>query len=100
MVRATVACALSHRGHASEQCLSVALVEAAAQPGFPSPQRIAEADYELRVSAISPAAQRLFERIGMWPRIRDTRISPFRSMRVWDATGRGRLTLDAAEVGL
>lgn len=98
MVGATLACALSH--DQTRRRLSVAVVEAAAPPGFPSPEKIADADYDLRVSAISPAAQRLFERIGMWPRIRDTRISPFRSMRVWDATGAGRLTMDAAEVGL
>lgn len=99
MVGATLACALRRAG-TGRGALSVAVVEAGQRPDFAPPGQTADADYDLRVSAISPAARRLFERIGMWRRIRDTRISPFRAMRVWDAAGSGRLSLDAADVGL
>ncbi|MEO0630291.1 MAG: FAD-dependent monooxygenase, partial [Planctomycetota bacterium] len=39
----------------------------------------------LRVSAIAPASQALFERVGAWQRLPASHVAPFTTMRVWDA---------------
>jgi 2-octaprenylphenol hydroxylase len=56
-------------------------------------------DYDLRVSALSRASQRIFESLGVWPAIAARRISPYRHMCVWDATGWGEIHFDSREVG-
>jgi 2-octaprenylphenol hydroxylase len=89
MVGTTLAVALNRAG------FDVALVEA----GHPVRYDPA-ADYDLRVSALSAASQRLFERLGIWPAIAAGRASPYREMHVWDAGGQGVLHFDAAELGL
>ncbi len=89
MVGTTLAVALQQAGFA------VALIEAG-HPVHYDPH----AAYDLRVSALSAASQRLFERLQIWPSIEPGRISPFRQMHVWDSTGHGVLHFDAAELGL
>ncbi len=89
MVGTTLAVALARAG------FDVALIEAAP----PAPYDPAS-DYDLRVSALSAASQRLFARLGIWPAIAAGRISPYREMQVWDAGGAGILHFDAAELGL
>lgn len=96
MVGATLAAALvqpqSHR-HGPK----VALVEAGGAPDYP--QQAPVGDYDLRVSAISPASQRFLTAAGVWLRVAATRVSPFRFMRIWDARGAGELVIDAADMG-
>lgn len=89
MVGTTLAAALHRAG------FDVALVEAG-HPVHYDPQD----DYDLRVSALSAASQRLFQRLEIWPAIAAGRISPYREMHVWDSTGHGLLHFDAAELGL
>jgi 2-polyprenylphenol 6-hydroxylase len=89
MVGTTLAVALQRAG------FDVALIEAAPPAPYDP-----ESDYDLRVSALSAASQRLFERLGIWPAIAAGRISPYREMHVWDAGGAGLLHFDAAELGL
>lgn len=55
--------------------------------------------YDLRVSAINYASQKIFEKIDVWPEIKKARISPFRGMQVWDGTGNGRIEFDCFEIG-
>lgn len=88
MVGATLACALGQAG------MRVALVEAQEPPSVP------QGDHDLRVSAISVGAQRIFQHLGIWPGIEHARVSPLRAMRVWDALGAGHIEFDAAELGL
>jgi 2-octaprenylphenol hydroxylase len=56
----------------------------------------------LRVSALSEASRRVLEACGAWEEIAAARISPYRSMRVWDgevpAGGPGAIRFDAADV--
>ena len=54
---------------------------------------------DLRVSALTRASQRILENLGVWNRMSEMRISPYRGMLVWDATGSGSIEFDAAEIG-
>lgn len=62
--------------------LSIALVEArppAAPPGE---------DFDLRVSAISRASERVLRAVGAWQEVSATRAAPYEEMVVWDAASR------------
>ncbi len=54
---------------------------------------------DIRVYAITRASERLFAELGIWPRLKELGVSPFREMRVWDAGGSGAVHFDSAEVG-
>ena len=88
MVGSTLACALGGSR------LKVALLEGA-QPECIRP----EDDIDLRVSAIGHASQRIFAALNTWDAMSAVRVSPFRGMRVWDATGSGKIHFDSAEIG-
>ncbi|MCK7574757.1 MAG: hypothetical protein MZV65_01890 [Chromatiales bacterium] len=51
------------------------------------------------MSAISRASQRIFAAVGAWDGMIAWRVSPFRDMRVWDATGFGSIHFDSADIG-
>ena len=88
MVGATLAGALGRRG------LRVALVEAqSAQPESDWPE------FDLRVSAVSRASQRIFESLDVWSGMVSRRASPYRQMHVWDAAGPGSIHFDSADLG-
>lgn len=72
----------------------VALVEARE----PKPWR-AEDDVDLRVVALAPDARELLDDLDVWPSIANSRIGPYRHMRVWDALAPGKLAFDAADSG-
>jgi 2-octaprenylphenol hydroxylase len=93
MVGATLACALGGQGFA------VTLVEAR-EPALDWP----DDSYDLRVSAINRASQRIFDRLGVWPAMAARRVTPYRAMRVWDAADGGgvsgsEIRFDAADIG-
>ncbi|MDH5445257.1 MAG: UbiH/UbiF/VisC/COQ6 family ubiquinone biosynthesis hydroxylase [Gammaproteobacteria bacterium] len=88
MVGATLACALG------DSHLSVILLEAGS-----GEYTLPDKGYELRVSAITRASQRIFETLGVWPGIESRRISPYRDMHVWDASGSGVIHFDSADIG-
>lgn len=88
MVGATLACALG------DSPLKVVLLEAGS-----GRYDLPEQGFELRVSAITRASQRIFETLGVWPGIVARRISPYRDMHVWDAGGEGVIHFDSAEIG-
>lgn len=81
------AAALSFAGEG----FSVSLVEANELPQW------SEAEYTLRVCAISAASERLLKKVGVWQQILDSRASAYEHMHVWDANG--SLDFDAAESG-
>ncbi len=58
-------------------------------------------DVALRVSAIATGSAALLDSIGAWSAVRDTRVSPYDGMRVWDesstADSGDALRFDAAE---
>ncbi len=89
MVGATVAAALRNTP------LRVALLEAQSPEPYPSKP----ADYSVRVSAITCGSARILQEVGAWEGIVARRVSPFREMHVWDATGNGVIHFDSAEIG-
>lgn len=88
MVGTTLACALRNSS------LRCAVVE------FQTPQfGVTEPQFDLRVSAITRASQRIFETLNVWPDMVAQRVSPFREMHVWDSRGSGEVHFDSAELG-
>ena len=88
MVGASLACALA------DTPLRIALLDA---------QRF-EADwpadgFDLRVSAITRASEAFLQQLNAWPGDQGERVSPFREMHVWDASGDGVIHFDSAELG-
>ena len=74
--------------------LRIAILDARAPPRF-NPQ----AEWDLRVFALSPASRHLFDAAGAWSELPADRICAYTEMHVWDATGRGRIHFDCADVG-
>ncbi|GAA4998399.1 UbiH/UbiF family hydroxylase [Pseudoluteimonas lycopersici] len=73
--------------------LDVALVEAREPSRWDASQR------DLRVYAFAPDNAALLDALGIWKSIRESRIEPYRRMRVWDAAGGGELDIDADALG-
>lgn len=88
IVGSALACALG------DSDLRIAIIE-----GRETPMAWPENGFDLRVSAITRASQYLFEQLGAWGAMRELRISPYREMHVWDATGKGSIHFDSAEIG-
>ena len=87
-VGGTLACALAQEG------LRVAVIEAhEAQRMWPV------GSVDIRVFAITRASERIFRAIDCWEAIERGGVSPFRDMRVWDASGPGAIHFDCAELG-
>lgn len=82
IVGASLAIALAELG------LQVALID---QADFPS---AITAEIDTRVSAINFASKTWFEQINIWPSIKDSRISTYEKMFVWD--DEGQIEFDAA----
>lgn len=78
---------------------TVTVVDAGGRPQLP-----ADADIDLRVSAISPGSMDILERAGGWQRLDGERICAFERMRVWDQDdepgGAATLRFDADEFAL
>ncbi len=88
MVGATLACALGGTP------LKVILLEAGN-----GVYELPDKGYELRVSAITRASQCIFETLGAWQGMLARRVSPYRDMHVWDASGSGIIHFDSADIG-
>jgi len=58
-----------------------------------------ENNYDLRVSAINLASQKIFQKINAWQTIEQLRISPFTGMKIWDGSGNGEINFDSLEMG-
>jgi 2-polyprenylphenol 6-hydroxylase len=62
-----------------------------------------DADWDLRVFALSRASERLLRICGVWQALPTNRVFPYERMCVWDAggtpTGSGALTFDCAQIG-
>ncbi len=89
MVGSTLALALEGSG------LDILVLDA-------SPLEAADVDpqggFEPRVSALSAASQRIFERLGAWPGMSARRVSPYTDMHVWDGSGTGQIHFSAETV--
>lgn len=54
-------------------------------------------DCSARVSAINQASQRLFETLGIWPRLLSMRVSAYQKMLVWDENSAGEISFSAKQ---
>jgi 2-octaprenylphenol hydroxylase len=90
----TLATLLAKGRHAS--ALDITVIDAAKRPRFS-----ADDDVSLRVSAIANGSAELLDSVGAWSIIKQARVSPYESMRVWDESdasdGGATLRFDAAE---
>ncbi len=79
--------------------LNITLIDAAPRPVFSVSDDVA-----LRVSAIANGSVELLHSVGAWTAVKDTRVSPFQNMRVWDESespdGGSTLSFRAAEFAL
>lgn len=93
----TAAALLAKTGHGER--LRIRIIDAGSRPHFDEADDVA-----LRVSAISAGSARLYASAGAWDAVAAVRASPFREMRVWDASqsadGPEALRFDAAEFAL
>ncbi|MEP5765747.1 MAG: UbiH/UbiF/VisC/COQ6 family ubiquinone biosynthesis hydroxylase [Halieaceae bacterium] len=80
--------------------LRLALVEAAPlaadSPNTSAAQSVA--DFDARVSAITPASQTFLTDIGAWDLLGQQRLGPYSHMQVWDAEGTGSIDFHAGEL--
>ena len=67
--------------------------------GPPAALAAGEADYDLRVLALTRASERILARLGLWAGIAAGRHGRFRAMRVWDAASPAAVRFDADELG-
>ena len=90
----TLAALLAKGRHAG--ALDITLIDAGPRPVFS-----ADDDVALRVSAIAQGSVDLLRSVAAWTAIRDTRVSPFQRMRVWDESespdGATALSFSASE---
>jgi 2-octaprenylphenol hydroxylase len=56
--------------------------------------------FDGRVSAITEASRTLFDSLGLWPQIAETRACPYQQMLVWDADGTGQINFSARELAV
>jgi len=84
----------------SRQGWRVALVEGQPREALTADLQpaIAVTDFEPRVSALSPASQRLLAQLGVWAGISQSRHCSYQNMTVWDGDGTGRVHFEAAEL--
>jgi len=57
-------------------------------------------DYDIRVSALSIATQRMFESVGAWQGVLDRRACLYRQMLVWDGEESGQTHFKASDIGV
>ncbi|HEY3521065.1 MAG TPA: UbiH/UbiF/VisC/COQ6 family ubiquinone biosynthesis hydroxylase [Rhodanobacteraceae bacterium] len=88
MIGAACALALAREG------FEVVLIEARE----PSAWRVENRE-DLRVIALAPSSANLLDELGVWPAVRDARVSPYSRMHVWDAASGAELHFDAASEG-
>lgn len=88
MVGACAALALGRCG------MRVALVEPT--PSAPVPE--APAEYDLRVSAISPRSRELLRELGAWQRLDATRLCAYEQMHIWHQHGDASVSFDAVDL--
>lgn len=86
MVGASLACALGNSP------FKVALLDQRVAPAPPAE------GFDVRVSAITLASRALFENLGAWNLMVRRRVCPVERMHIWDESGSGSITFDAAEI--
>ena len=74
------------------------VIEAHPLPAMPASGNATPADFDVRVSALTPKSVAFLDALGAWDDVVAYRHCPYRHMTVWDADGTGRIDFDAEEV--
>jgi len=92
-----LACALAI---AKKNDLTITIIDANELP-TKSKHNEASHNFDLRVSALTPASQKLLQNLNAWEpeSTIQQRATPYNHMHVWDASGNGEIHFDAAEIG-
>ncbi len=88
MVGASLACALG------DTPLRIGVVES-----HPAQTEWPEESYDIRVSAITRATEKVFRMVGAWEGMASRRVTAYGAMEVWDGTGSGAIGFDCADLG-
>ncbi|MDA1371231.1 MAG: UbiH/UbiF/VisC/COQ6 family ubiquinone biosynthesis hydroxylase [Proteobacteria bacterium] len=92
MVGASMACLLGSLD------LRIALIDRTQYDSTQLPFAQDSLKFDARVSALTPASQKIFSEIGAWEAINAMRCCPYQDIEVWDADGTGRIHFSAAEI--
>lgn len=90
MAGLALACALAPSG------VSIAILDRE----FPSAPDTWPATFDLRVSALTHAAENFLRHLGAWSFMEAQRVSPYQHMHVWDGNGTGQIEFHATEAGV
>ena len=74
----------------------VAIIEPGPVPDGSYP---ADSNYDLRVSAISPASQQILSDLGVWSALDLGRVGHYHQMVIWHENGEATIDFDCAELG-
>jgi 2-octaprenylphenol hydroxylase len=80
--------------------LSIGLIEAGRFDSDLVQLAADDANFDPRVVALTHASETLFERIGVWPLLKDLRRCAYQSMSVWDSEGTGEIGFTAEEANV
>ena len=94
MVGLSLALALSRSG------LVIALIDpqGKSHPVQAFQSRMQGAEFDARVSALTPASQQFLATLGVWESLSQLRVCAYTDMRVWDADGSGAIHFSADEI--
>lgn len=88
-----LACVAEAKSANVTQALKVAVIESQ-----PTPVEWNAEQFDKRVSALTEASRRIFQHLGVWDEMAQTRVSPYQHMHVWDADGVGKIEFHAADI--
>lgn len=96
----TMACCLVHRYQDSNLSIpSIALLDAGSLKTREVQPVTSVKDYDPRVSALTQHSCRLFDRMGVWSKVKELRFADFFAMSVWDGEGTAKIDFSADETG-
>ncbi len=76
--------------------IRVTVIDGASRPQTPADGRDIN-DWDLRVSALTPASVAFLDDLGAWSQIPESRKACYTGMQVWDAQGSGRIDFNASD---
>jgi len=85
-------------------CAALALARQGFKIGLVEPAELArepldtDAEYDLRVSAISPTSQAILSKLGVWQSLDRQRLGFYEQMSIWHENGEARIDFDCVEI--
>lgn len=83
----------------AQQGVQVTVIEAGQEPSVPPADlTLGLAQWDPRVSALTPTSTAWLDSLGVWGLIESKRAGPYRTMAVWDASGTGQISFTAHDL--